>query len=83
MSMNKMTLVHIGIFTAGVVAGWMLAKNQKKDSTFANYVNYANLTAPGDLIKDWEYCTKKCYSDSNGGYECLKKCMKGRGNPIN
>jgi hypothetical protein len=40
--MNKMTLVHIGIFTAGVVAGWMLAKSQKKDSTFANY---ANLTA--------------------------------------
>ena len=33
-----MTLVHIGIFTAGVVAGWMLAKNAKKTS-------FANLTA--------------------------------------
>jgi hypothetical protein len=75
-----MTLVHIGIFTAGVVAGWILAKNQKKDSTFANY---ANLAAPGDLRKDWEYCTKKCYSDSNGGYDCLKKCMKARSNTIN
>ena len=37
-----MTLTHIGIFIAGVAAGWMLAKSQKKDSTFANY---ANLTA--------------------------------------
>jgi hypothetical protein len=27
--MNKMTLIHIGIFSAGVLAGWMLAKNQK------------------------------------------------------
>ena len=69
--MNKMTLVHIGIFTAGVVAGWMLAKNQK---------SFANLTAPGDLSKDWDFCTKKCYP--NGGYNCLKKCMKERGNPI-
>jgi hypothetical protein len=70
-----MTLVHIGIFTAGVAAGWILAKNAKKTS-------FANLAAPGDR-KDWEYCTKKCYSDSNGGYDCLKKCMKERGKSIN
>ena len=71
--MNKMTLVHIGIFTAGVLAGWILAKNAKKTS-------FANLTAPDDLRKDWEFCTNKCYP--NGGYDCLKKCMKERGNPI-
>ena len=70
-----MTLVHIGIFTAGVFAGWMLAKNQK--------ASFANLAAPGDLLKDWEYCTRKCYTNSNGGYSCLADCMRKRGNPIN
>jgi len=76
--MNKATLVHIGIFSAGVLAGWMLAKNQKKDSTFAN------LTAPADLRKDWEYCVDKCYTYPNvGGYSCLRECMRRRGNPLN
>ena len=69
-----MTLVHIGIFGAGVLVGWMLAKNKTK--------SFSNLTA-GDLKSDWEYCTKKCYTLSNGGYACLQDCMKKRGNPIN
>jgi hypothetical protein len=69
--MNKMTLIHIGIFTAGVAAGWILAKNAKKTS-------FANLTASGR--GDWNYCTSKCYP--NNGYSCLAECMRKRGNPI-
>ena len=50
--MNKMTLVHIGIFTAGVAAGWMLAKSQKKDSTFANYANLTSIRT-GNCPSGW------------------------------
>lgn len=75
--MTKMTLIHIGIFTAGVAAGWMLAKNQKK--------SFANINAMGDLRKDWNFCTNQCGYNSGGtpqGTDCLKKCMRERGNPI-
>ena len=75
--MNKMTLVHIGIFTAGVAAGWILAKNAKKTS-------FANITA-NDLKSDWKYCQNECGYNSGGtpqGTNCLKDCMRKRGNPI-
>jgi len=74
--MNKMTLIHIGIFSAGVLAGWMLAKNQK-DKVFANITT-------NDLKSDWKYCQNEC--GYNGGTpqgtSCLKDCMRKRGNPI-
>jgi len=75
--MNKMTLIHIGIFTAGVAAGWILAKNAKKTS-------FANITA-NDLKLDWKFCQKKCGYNTGGspqGTDCLKGCMRERGNPI-
>lgn len=59
--MNKMTLVHIGIFTAGVVAGWMLAKNQK---------GFANVGGP---IHSVPSCSTQCSNVQNYP-DCLTTC---------
>jgi len=56
--MNKMTLIHIGIFTAGVAVGWMLANNQKR--SFANLTQSAKCPCTGTIKCTGGYCVVVC-----------------------
>ena len=66
--MNKMTLIHIGIFSAGVLAGWMLAKNQKEKI-------FANLN--GSFEEAHLDCIGKCGVEAN--IRCIKDCLNRKG----
>ena len=68
--MNKMTLIHIGIFSAGVLAGWMLAKNQK-DKVFANL--------NGSFEEAYLDCIVKCSVEAPNHYRCIKDCLNRKG----
>jgi len=64
--MNKMTLTHIGIFLAGAAIGYLVAKSNKKDSTFANYANYANSDGVPHYTQDGKLWNGPVHKDQSG-----------------
>jgi len=79
--MNKITLIHIGIFTAGVAAGWMLAKNQK-DKVFANL--NTNTKIKPKINGSFEDAFTECFGRCNvvldpNPQRCIENCLKEKG----